>query len=92
MAKPKFDVSVNGVGLNTFGLTDKYTIDPWALLTFGLIWQCGNHWGPAPWSNVTLTTWSAYSNFGVTTSWTDYGAFGVTTTWTDYTPEGVEDC
>jgi hypothetical protein len=92
MAKPQFDVSVNGVGLNTYGLTDSQSIDGAALLTFGLIWTCGNHWGPAPWSNVTLTSWLTYSNFTVSTSWSDYGSFGVTTIWTDYTPEGVEDC
>lgn len=80
MARPQFDVSVNGMGLEDSGYSDGNTIDPASLLTFGLIWGCGNHWGPAPCSNVTLTTWSTYAGFTITT------------VWTNYTPNGVEDC
>lgn len=92
MAKPQFDVHVNGVGLATQGLTDRNTTDPLSLLVYGLVWTCGNNWGPALMSNVTLTSWSTYAGFTITTAWTTYSGFTVTTTWTDYEPSGVEEC
>lgn len=65
MSKPQFDVSVQGAALGTEGLTQWNTYDPLGLATFGLIWSCGNIWGPTEFTGVTITTWTDYLPTGV---------------------------
>lgn len=83
-----WDVTPNGVALNTFGLTNQHRVEGVGLLTHGLVWPCGAIWTDI--AGTTTTSWAACS--GVTaTSWSAIP--GTTqTTWTEYRPTGVEDC
>jgi hypothetical protein len=65
------------MALNTKGLTNKDAINGFGLLTFGLVWGCGDIW-----TRTCLdpsTSWSATSGATVTT-------------WTEVIENGVEDC
>jgi Flp pilus assembly pilin Flp len=93
MAIPQFDVTVRGVALENFGLTETETVEGLGLLTQGLIWPCAAIWyGPIMSTGATTisTTWSALGAT-ITTSWTNISPT-LTTTWVDYSTNGIEDC
>jgi hypothetical protein len=89
-----FDVTVKGYVLETFGLTDRNTIDGIGLNTFGFVWPCDNIWFQPYYSNLSLsisTTWTlAFSS--TLTTWTLAPGWSVGTTWTPFSTEGEESC
>lgn len=94
MALPYFDVTVKGVALTTYGLTEWNTVSGVGLATHGLVWECHNIWYPgcANCENATLVSWTL-STFGATTiSWTLSGYGSTTVGWTTHSTYGIEDC
>ena len=89
-----FDVTVYGVALETYGLTEWNQISGLGLVTNGLIWECQNIWfnGCACCWSLAPTSWTL-SSFGVTTTTWTLSSYGSTTTnWTLYSTYGIEDC
>ncbi len=92
MGKPQFDVTIRGVALLNYGLTEWQTVEGVGLLTNGLIWPCASIWyGPitSNGATVVMTTWSLLA--AVTTGWTLCGPT-ITTTWTDSSTNNIEEC
>lgn len=50
----QFDVTLNGLGLNDFGLYGN-SVDGIGLNTFGFVWSCAAIWNPC--QNPVTTTW-----------------------------------
>lgn len=89
--KPQFDVTVKGVALGNYGLTEWQTVSGEGLLTYGLVWPCTSIWyGPITSTGATLisTSWTMLSL--PTTSWTPYA--GVTTVWIEVSTNNIELC
>ena len=55
MAQP-VDVTIQGMALNSFGLTANNTIAGLGLNTFGFLWPCDGIWGPG--DDPLTTTWA----------------------------------
>lgn len=73
------DVTVFGEALETFGFEAYGAIDGFGLMSFGMLWQCGDIWTA---SDSTLTTsWSA-SETVITTIWSNTDA-SITTIWSE---------
>lgn len=54
MAAP-LDVTIQGMALDTFGLTANQTIAGLGLNTFGFLWPCDGIWQPS--DSPIMTTW-----------------------------------
>lgn len=94
MAKPPFDVTLKGVVLQTYGLTDWNVFDGLGLVSDGLIWSCPNIWyGPYNSNGATMisSSWSLYVSCTLTT-WTLYSGTTIVTNWTAFSTYNREDC
>lgn len=60
----QWDVTINGLGLNDFGLYG-LSVDGLGLNTFGFVWLCNAIWNPS-YDNVT-TTWVDCDDGGTVT-------------------------
>ena len=92
MAIPPFDVTVRGVALLDYGLTETQTIEGVGLLTYGLVWPCSSIWyGPIVSTGATMvsTSWSTPSL--AASSWSAVGVT-ITTDWTSYNTNNIEEC
>lgn len=58
------DPIILGEALNDFGFTAYSTISGLGLNTFGMLWGCGEIWGPA--YPPVKTTWTVYNEPNVT--------------------------
>ncbi len=88
-----FDVTVRGVALLDYGLTETQTVEGVGLLTNGLIWPCASIWyGPIMSTGATavMSTWSLTTG-DVLTNWVFIGP-SVATGWTAQSTNKIEEC
>ncbi len=64
MAFIQNDVTINGLGLNDFGLYG-LSVDGYGLNTFGFVWACNGIWNPQ--YDVVSTTWTNCEDGGTPT-------------------------
>jgi len=56
----QFDVTLNGLGLNDFGIYGK-SVDGFGLNTFGFVWACNSIWNPC--IDPITTTWVSCDDY-----------------------------
>lgn len=95
MARLEFDVTIRGVALANYGLTEWDTVDGFALMTHGFVYGCPNIWyGPYTSIGTTSITtgWTLSANATLSTTWALVAGATVSTTWTDFSTYNIEDC
>jgi len=75
--EPPFNVYVEGNALETYGFEAFGAFSAPGLLTFGLVWGCGEIWSTTEQS--VSTSWST-SESAISTSWAS-SETGITTIW-----------